>query len=200
MCLECNNSKFNNRIFLQSDGTAQGPHMSCSYSDIAMAKYDQKAMSYNLKPNIWKRFRDDVFVIWAHGSNTLPSFLEYLNCIDETGKIQFTMEVNNDNSLEFLDLKLGFSNGKISTDVYAKATNSFTYVLPSTCYPMRNINNIPKGIALRLRRICDSDEKFTVRTSEYESYLISRDYNPGLVHKQFKKSRSRNQEHAKNYS
>ena len=30
LCLTCNNSIFNNGNFLQTDGTAEGPHMSCS--------------------------------------------------------------------------------------------------------------------------------------------------------------------------
>ena len=34
LCLECDNSVFNDKHFIQTDGTAQGPHMSCSYSDI----------------------------------------------------------------------------------------------------------------------------------------------------------------------
>ena len=76
-------------------------------------------------------------------------------------------------------------NGKISVDVFAKPTNSFTYVLPNTCYPSRNISNIPRGIALRIRRICDTDEKFCARSTEYSNYLIARNYNPSLVRKQF---------------
>ena len=44
LCLTCNNSIFNNRNFLQTDGTAQGPHMSCSYSDIAMSKFDNATL------------------------------------------------------------------------------------------------------------------------------------------------------------
>ena len=44
--LECNNSVFNNKHFLQSDGTAQGPHMSSSYSDIAFQYFDVKALEY----------------------------------------------------------------------------------------------------------------------------------------------------------
>ena len=36
LCLKCNNSIFNKRHFLQNDSTAQGPHMSCSYGDIAI--------------------------------------------------------------------------------------------------------------------------------------------------------------------
>ena len=79
-------------------------------------------------------------------------------------------------------------------DVHSKPTNSFTYVLPTTAlpttityYPRKSINNILHGIALRLRRICDSDEKFKHRSEEYKRYLIVRDYHPELVDKQFQK-------------
>ena len=43
LCLECNNYVFNDKNFIQTDGTAQGPHMSCSYSDVAMAHFDNRA-------------------------------------------------------------------------------------------------------------------------------------------------------------
>ena len=45
----------------------------------------------------------------------------------------------------------------------------FTYVLPTRCYPRESINNIPHGIALRLRRICDSDGKFKHLSQEYKN-------------------------------
>ena len=57
--------------------------------------------------------------------------------------------------------------------------------MPSTCYPNINVKNIPKGIPLRLRRICDSDEKYDKRSEEYQKYLIARDYQPGSVKRQF---------------
>ena len=69
--------------------------------------------------------------------------------------------------------------------MFAKETGSFTYVLPSTCFPKNNIENIPKDVALRLRRICDSDEKFEKHSAEYQNYLIARDYKPDKVKKQF---------------
>ena len=91
------------------------------------------------------------------------------------------------NYLEILDLILKWENDEITVYVHSKPTNSFTYVLPTTCYPRKSINNIPHGIALLLRRICDSDEKFKLRSEEYKNYLIVRDYYPGLVDKQFQK-------------
>ena len=186
LCLESNNSIFNHIFYLQVDGTAQGPHMSCSYSDIAMYKYDCKAISHNPSVSCWNRFRDDVFAVWNHSRNELDEFLVYLNGIDPTNKIKFTMSVADHSGLEFLDLKLSLMvENIIRVDVFSKPTNSFTYVLPSTCYPKRNIENVPKGVALRLRRICDTDEKFDIRSAEYQKYLIARDYRPSLVKKQF---------------
>ena len=45
-CLECNNSVFNEKLYLQEDSTAIVPHMSCSYSGIAMYRFDLKASSF----------------------------------------------------------------------------------------------------------------------------------------------------------
>ena len=85
--LAFNNSRFNHQDFLKTDGTAQSPHMSCSYADIAMTKYDSLANKFHLKPSVWKRFRDDFLVLWEHGTASLPSFLDYLNTMGKTNKI-----------------------------------------------------------------------------------------------------------------
>ena len=63
LCLECNNSAFNEKFYLQKDGTTMGPHMPCSYSDIAIYRFDLKALSYTCKVLCWKRFRDDIFAL-----------------------------------------------------------------------------------------------------------------------------------------
>ena len=52
---------------------------------------------------------------------------------------------------------------------------------------MKNINKVPQGIALRLRRICDTTEKSESRADEYKNYLLARGYKPSLVNEQFKK-------------
>ena len=67
--------------------------------------------------------------------------------------------------------------------MFTKDTDSLTDILPSTCFPKSNIKNIAEGVALRLRRICDSDEKFEKHSEKYQNYLIARDYKPGKVKK-----------------
>ena len=76
------------------------------------------------------------------------------------------MQIANENGLAFLDFKLKMNqNSKIAANVFSKPTNIFTYVMPITCYLSNNISSVPRDIALRLKCIYDSDEKFTVRSN-----------------------------------
>ena len=86
LCLQCNNSIFNNKHFLQSDGIAQGPHISCSYSDIAIQYFDVKALEYTPATICWKRFRDGIFIVWPHNVDELDIFFDYMNKVDPTKK------------------------------------------------------------------------------------------------------------------
>ena len=88
------------------------------------------------------------------------------------------MQVQGEDETEFSELTLNLENSKIAIDVSAKPTNSLTYELPTSCYPRKSLNNIPQCTALRLRRICDTDEKFNSSSIEYKTYLSARDYKP----------------------
>ena len=48
---------FNNKFDLQKDGTAQDIHMSCIYSDIAMARMIR--MQWTTHSFLWRHFHDD---------------------------------------------------------------------------------------------------------------------------------------------
>ena len=86
LCLECINSIFSNKHFLQSEGTAQGPHMSYSYSDIAIQYFDVKTLKYTPATICWKRFRDDIFIVWPYSIDELDIFFDYMNKVDSTKK------------------------------------------------------------------------------------------------------------------
>ena len=59
--------------------------------------------------------------------------------------------------------------------------------MPSMCCSMKNINKVPQGKALRIRRICDTTEKYESRADEHKNYLLARNYKSSLVDEQFKK-------------
>ena len=63
--------------------------------------------------------------------------------------------------------------------------------------PKTNIENIAKGVASRIRKICDSDNKFEKRSAEYQKYSIARDYKPSKARKQFFDVRNISREEAR---
>ena len=61
----------------------------------------------------------------------------------------------------------------------------------------QKITSVPKGLALRLRRICDNDKTFDKRSTEYQNYLIAGEHKPSLVKQQFSEVRKKTRAEAR---
>ena len=59
----------------------------------------------------------------------------------------------------------------------SSSSDKHQYLLHSSCHPIRTKRAIPFSLALRLRRICSTNETFTLRTNELIEYLYKRGYN-----------------------
>ena len=76
----------------------------------------------DLKPYIWWRYIDDIFLIWEHGEESFKLFLQKIIKIHPT--IKFTADWSY-SSVNFLGIKVIMKDGKIITDLYAKPTTLF---------------------------------------------------------------------------
>ena len=106
--------------------------------------------------------------------------------LDMKTKVIF-IENYSDKQINFVDTTIYLQDGKLEFDVYSKATDSHLYLLPGSTHPKENIEKIPYGVALRLRRICSKDETFNKRSQEYKQYFVNRDYNADKVEHHFNK-------------
>ena len=56
---------FNGKHYHQKSGTAMGTKLAPSYANLFMSKFEQdNVYTYHLQPTLWKRFIDDIFLIW----------------------------------------------------------------------------------------------------------------------------------------
>ena len=62
------------------------------------------------------------------------------------------------------------------------------YLLPSSCHFHTVSENIPYGVALRLKRICSTETEFNMKSDEYQTHLIARGHSKKRVRKQFHKA------------
>ncbi len=67
LVLELNAFQFNKRLFLQTKGTAMGTRVAPSSACLTMGDIEKKILTNaTLKPYLWLRYIDDIFVIWTH--------------------------------------------------------------------------------------------------------------------------------------
>ena len=169
------NFEFNGEHYFQIRGTAMGTALAPNYANIFMDRFETRALAgAKLKPLVWKRFIDDIFMIWTHGTQKLEEFITYLNEIHPT--IKFTHEFSHDR-IDFLDTTVKFDcNRNLITTLYNKPTDSHLYLHHSSAHPRTVLDKGPYGQYLRLRRICSLDSDFTTNAHKLTGYYLKRGY------------------------
>ena len=116
---------FNDRVYKQVHGCAMGSPVSPVVANLCMEEIEESAInSSSVPPKIWKRYVDDSFCIIKKGN--VPAFHDTLNSVD--ANISFTIEIESDNKISFLDTLVTRRNGTIAVDVYRKPTHTDRYL------------------------------------------------------------------------
>ena len=179
LVLTCNNFKFLGQNYLQMSGTAMGTKMAPWYANIFMSVFEKQMLSsYHHKPFVYFHYIDDIFMIWTEGKDSLKEFLKH--CNRQNKHIQFT-ESEVGTTVPFLDFSVSLQNEKLHTDLYCKPTDKHQYLYYSSCHPKHTKNSLSYSLGLRLRRICSTDELFSLRTKEMKQHLLNRGYTKGCI-------------------
>ena len=117
---------FNGDYYDQIDGVAMGSPLAPILANLFLGHHEGTWLNEyeGIKPSYFKRYVDDVFAVFSN-ENEATIFLSYLNSKHES--IKFTMEVESNKQLPFLDVQLDNSGKTFLTNIYRKVT--FTGVL-----------------------------------------------------------------------
>ena len=120
------------------------------------------------------------------GEEKVNEFVNLLNFSHET--IKFTHEVS-PSKINFLDVTVLPHYNKIATDLHIKSIDTHQYFLSSSCHPNNMKKSIPYSlIALRIHRICSTDDNFKQRTHEFLEFLCQRGHKRDHVKTQINKA------------
>ena len=79
-CLECRYFQFQGDFYEQLHGAPMGLSLSVVLANCYMEVLEENVLrSAPKKPAIWKRYVDDVFVLWEHGEEQLNEFHRLIN-------------------------------------------------------------------------------------------------------------------------
>ena len=145
--LKNNIFKFNNLTFTQLCGVAMGTKLAPALATIYIGDLEENFIKHRTRqPLLWVRYIDDVFTIWPHSKEDFEYFLADLNRAKD--RIHFTANISTQ-SVDFLDLTIYkapefLTTQRLSTTIYYKPTNTFSFPLGSSYMP----RHIHKGIAI----------------------------------------------------
>lgn len=81
------------------------------------------------------------------------------------------MEISKEH-LCILGLKILFLDNKFVSTIFSKPTGSHLYLQLTSYHSSKSVAVIQKGIVLRIRGICLSENEFSVKLEEYMAYLV----------------------------
>ena len=115
---------------------------------------------YSRNLTLYKRFINDIFVIWEGPRETLLQFLSAINTKDE--RIKITYEIN-DSKISFLDLLL-FKDpayNKLQYSTFQKPLNKYLYIPYESFHPASNKKAFIKGELMRYARNSSTFHSFS---------------------------------------
>jgi hypothetical protein len=96
------------------------------------------------KLSLWLRYVDDIFIMWKHSMEDLHNFLNHLNNLRTS--IKFTMEMEVNGHLPFLDVLVTKKEGSLTTTVYRKPTHTGTYIHHKSNHLMHLKRGVVQGL------------------------------------------------------
>lgn len=169
---------YNNCIYKQIHGCAMGSPVSPIVANLCMEVIEDLAISTSpVPPRVWKRYVDDSFVIIK--KDAVSSFHDTLNACDP--KISFTIELENNGQIAFLDTLVSRRNGVAFIDIFRKPTHTDRYLDFSSHHAKEHKISTASTLLFRASNLPSSFEGKTRETNHVRAALEANGYPPAVI-------------------
>jgi hypothetical protein len=117
LVLKLNIFEFGTLQFQQLIGSAMGTPIAPNFANIFMAMIDKKLLQNGNKfVHFFKRFIDDILIIWTGTEQEFLTFMNKINCLHDTIKFTHSYHIET-RSTTFVDMTVSIINDKIVTNL-----------------------------------------------------------------------------------
>ena len=120
---------FDGKFYEQCDGVAMGSPLRTTLANVFMCHFENiwlENCPSHFKPIVYRRFVDDTFLLFRSKYH-VQKFRNYLN--KQHKNIRFTSEIEDNDSLSFLDIKISCENNKFVTSIVKLHLLEFSQIL-----------------------------------------------------------------------
>ncbi|XP_057299414.1 uncharacterized protein LOC130630029 [Hydractinia symbiolongicarpus] len=172
---------FDGQLFKQVDGVAMGSPLGPSLANAFLSHHEKTWLDNcpsSFKPVYYKRYVDDVFVLFSSPSH-LPLFKDYLN--RQHINISFTFECEADKTLPFLDVSVSRNESKFVTSIYRKPTFSGVYTNYNSFLPEEYKTGLIMTLIFRIFKIVSDFSRFHLEMQDLRNILLRNGYPSSLI-------------------
>jgi hypothetical protein len=146
---------FNDKYYKQKFGMQMGNCLSPVLANVYM-EYFESRLAHNIMPDnsYWFRYVDDVFSL-VHKDIDINLCINQLNNVSPS--IKFTYEIENENTLPFLDILVTRNDNGFTFKVYRKSTNNYLIINAHSHHEYSVKISALRAMFLRALKICSPE-------------------------------------------
>ena len=151
---------FDQEFYKQHDGVAISSPFKPTFANFFLSYHKKiwlQKYPTEFKPVIYRRYINDSFLLFRSRYH-IEKFWNYLNRHHKN--IRFTSEIENENSISFLDIKISRDNNKLTTSVYRKPTFSGVFTNFGSFIPKSYKYNLLFTLLHKAFKLCSNFEHF----------------------------------------
>jgi hypothetical protein len=180
VCVKNTYFQYGQEFYKQEKEMAMGSPLSSVLCNLFLEDLEEWAISsFRSKPEVFVRYMDDIFFVWQQGECNISGFHTHLN--DQDSNIRFTIELEDNGKIPFLDVLLSRATGCLATEVYKKPTNSDLYLQYDSCHPKSAKNGIVNTLLHRAETHSSCNESYNREIVNVERVLEKNKYPISLV-------------------
>lgn len=174
--------QYDDRIFRQTDGIAMGTNVAPTLANLYLLTLLDPTIEQNNNVLMYKRYLDDLFIIWRGTLQQLDEFTTLLNQLVPGIKLEPKKSTS---SIEFLDLEIMLSktyydqhnfDNELNFKTYHKILNTFSYITPKSMHPTATLKGFIKAELLRFRNNSSNHYYFAHTKAKFYKLLLLRGY------------------------
>jgi len=159
-----------------------GSPIAPAMADIFMNNLEKQIDNYKgIKPTIYKRYVDDIFLVF-NDKNAIEPFLSYMNNLHQ--RIKFTIEYEKNSELPFLDVKVMRKEGHYFTTQYFKPTDTSLYLTPFSICDEKYQKALVKTLISRTWELNSNYILATEGIENMKNRLLKNGYTSSFIDKQ----------------
>ena len=174
---------FGDLYFLQKCGTAMGTIVAVKYATLYFASHENNTILPKYKDQLlyYKRFIDDIFIIWLPGEHTWQNLQQDLSF----GRMNWSVDKPS-NKTNFLDLTITINNkSHLTHKTYEKPLNLHNYLSKHSAHPPGTFKSLIVGFFRRYWLMNSEEKDFVNQITKFAERLCKRGYSKNEINKAF---------------